>query len=77
MRNFRALLNLKKCKVMIGKHLCLSILVAGWSTVTVFKCVSDTDTSLRILLSFTKHLFAEHLRKAVSVAFLQVPHFTM
>ena len=35
----------------------------------MFKWDSGTGTFLRILLSFTEHLFAEHLRNTVSVIF--------
>ena len=76
MRNIWA--NLNVCKVMTGKHLCLSLFikkVAGWSPATIFKWGSGTVTFLWILLNFTEHLFAEHLRKAVSVVFFKFYFF--
>ena len=44
---------------------------------TIFKWDSDTRTFHNILLSFTKHLFAEQLQKAVPVVFSQVLLFSM
>ena len=73
--NFRAPLNLNVCKVMTGKHLCWGLFLnkaACWSTHTIFKWHSGTDTFLWILLSFTEHLFAKHLRNAVSDVLSQV-----
>ena len=51
--------------------------MAGWSPATLFEWDSSTGIFLWILLSFTEHLFAEHLWKAVSVVFSQVLLFPM
>ena len=63
---------MRNLNVMTGKHLCRGLFlnkVTGWRPPNMFKWDSGTGTFLRILLSFTEHLFAEHLRNAVSVIF--------
>ena len=75
------LLNLNVCKILIGKNLRQGFFlnkVAGWNPATIFKWDSSTvNFLLSILLSFTEHLFAEHLRKTASVVYSHVSHFTM
>ena len=78
MRNFQAPLNLNVCKVMTEKYWCWGFSlnkVSGWSCSTIFKWDSGFGPFFWILLSFTKHLFADHLQKAASVVFCQVSLF--
>ena len=75
MRNFRAPLNLSVWKV--GKSYHFLNKVVGLSPDATFKWDSGKDTFLWILLSFSKQLFAEHLRRVVSVVYPEVLLFTM